>query len=340
MTRVKQLFRYAGSKAKLLTAYAPFFEGLQPQHCVDYFGGSGTMSLWFHQLYPEAKLYLNEKDPALYSLFKCIQDEYDDVCLLVQVYEEDYRRCHDFESMKKFYYDIRDNHYNVAQDPLYKRLKEHPEEYKARARDIEKLIDKSYGFSLREFYSKRGKNEAFIEQLYQLSIADEKDILFENAAYFLLRKLSFSGMNVRNAQGEYTSAAGIVRRNAPYTDPEMLAAFKAMLDHTELFNADYRALDFHLPRTLHFFDPPYYNASKNLYPSYFGWDETAELCEYIQRVSEHSTVFMSNYDHPQLKKLMKGFHWYVFPPGRTLKRSQKEPVREILFYKIHPSIAG
>jgi len=60
MTRVKQLFRYAGNKAKLLTTYAPFFEGLHPQHCVDYCGGSGTMSLWFHQLYPEAKLYLNE----------------------------------------------------------------------------------------------------------------------------------------------------------------------------------------------------------------------------------------------------------------------------------------
>ena len=36
------------------------------------------MSLWFHALYPEAKLYLNEKDPALYKLFKCIQEEYEE----------------------------------------------------------------------------------------------------------------------------------------------------------------------------------------------------------------------------------------------------------------------
>ena len=50
---VKQLYRYAGGKGKLLTLYHPFFAGLHPQHCVDYFGGSGTMSLWFHQLYPD-----------------------------------------------------------------------------------------------------------------------------------------------------------------------------------------------------------------------------------------------------------------------------------------------
>src|SRR5713101_7165687 len=78
MRRFKPLFRYAGNKAKLLTTYAPFFEGLHPQHCVDYFGGSGTMSLWFHQLYPDAKLYLNEKDSAIYKLFKCIQQEYEE----------------------------------------------------------------------------------------------------------------------------------------------------------------------------------------------------------------------------------------------------------------------
>src|SRR5262245_37834456 len=134
MTRVKPLFRYVGNKAKLLKQYAPFFEGLRPAYCIDYFGGSGTMSLWFHQLYPEAKLYLNDKDQAVYNLFKCMQDEYDDFCLLVQVYEEDCRSRHDFESMKKLYYDIRNNHYNVTQDPLYKRLREHPEEYQTRAR--------------------------------------------------------------------------------------------------------------------------------------------------------------------------------------------------------------
>src|SRR6266571_7566145 len=78
MTRVKPLFYYAGGKARLLKIYAPFFQGLHPEHCLDYFGGSGTMSLWFHQLYPEAKLYLNEKDPALYQLFMSIKTQYDE----------------------------------------------------------------------------------------------------------------------------------------------------------------------------------------------------------------------------------------------------------------------
>src|SRR5215471_6416127 len=77
MRRAKPLFWYTGGKAKLFTIYYPFFEGLHPEHCIDYFGGSGTMSLWFHQLYPEAKLYLNEKDPALFGLFKCIKEAYE-----------------------------------------------------------------------------------------------------------------------------------------------------------------------------------------------------------------------------------------------------------------------
>ena len=112
-----------------------------------------------------------------------------------------------------------------------------------------------------------------------------------------------------------------------------------MLDHTTLLNTDYRELDFHLPRSLHYFDPPYYHASKNLYPSYFDWDTTVELCAYTQRLAEHSTVFMSNFDHPQLHTLMKGFNWYVFPPvGAMQGKRKKDQRREILFYKIHPSI--
>jgi site-specific DNA-adenine methylase len=113
-----------------------------------------------------------------------------------------------------------------------------------------------------------------------------------------------------------------------------------MLDHAELCNQDYRALDFQFPRSLHYFDPPYLGSADNLFTSRFSWDETEALCEYAQQLAEHSTVFMSNYDDPQLKKLMKGFHWYTFPTRGRLQAQKKEPVRETLFYKIHPSIAG
>jgi len=113
-----------------------------------------------------------------------------------------------------------------------------------------------------------------------------------------------------------------------------------MLDHTELLNKNYQDIDIQLPRTLHYFDPPYVEASTNLYTSSFGWDETEELCDYLQRLTEHSTVFMSNYDHPRLKKLMKGFDWYSFPGVGRIQARKKEPVRETLFYKIHPSIVG
>jgi len=147
-------------------------------------------------------------------------------------------------------------------------------------------------------------------------------------------------VNTRNTKGEYTSSAGIRSPNQPCYDPEALAAFKAMLAHAALLNKDYRDLDLHLPRSLHYFDPPYVE-SKDQFIAHFDWDQTEELCEYVQQISEQSTVFMSNADHPRLKKLMKGFQWYSFPTvGGMHNKKSKEPVRETLFYKIHSSIAG
>ena len=116
MTKVKPLFRYAGGKAKLLKKYAPFFAGLRPEYCVDYFGGSGTMSLWFHQLYPDAKLYLNEKDPALYNVFTCLKDDYDNFCNAMYFIEEHISENFvGFASKKALYYMIRQQ-YNAFEE--------------------------------------------------------------------------------------------------------------------------------------------------------------------------------------------------------------------------------
>src|SRR5437660_9986729 len=99
--------------------------------------------------------------------------------------------------------------------------------------------------------------------------------VFQHAWYFFLRKLSFSGVNMRNKKGEYTSSAGIRSPNQPCYDPEVLTAFKEMLDHTELLNKDYRDIDIQLPRTLHYFDPPYID-TENQYPAHFDWERTEE----------------------------------------------------------------
>src|SRR5712691_5668500 len=133
MRRFKPLFRYAGNKAKLLTTYAPFFDGLHPQHCVDYFGGSGSMSLWFHQLYPEAKLYLNEKDPAIYKLFTCMKEDHEEFYQELQSLEWEIRSEESFEDMKEWYYFLRDERYHQTQEPsqewIQADFEAHPEDY-------------------------------------------------------------------------------------------------------------------------------------------------------------------------------------------------------------------
>src|SRR5436309_10799198 len=119
MSRFKPLYRYAGGKVKLRKIYFPFFQGLRPEYCVDYFGGSGSMSLWFHQLYPEAKLFLNEKDRALYGLWQCIKEQYEALLEEIQVLEANYAQCHgDKDTQKLWYYnDLRDYSYNETQVP-------------------------------------------------------------------------------------------------------------------------------------------------------------------------------------------------------------------------------
>jgi len=330
MRRVKPLFWYTGGKAKLFTIYYPFFQGLHPEHCIDYFGGSGTMSLWFHQLYPQAKVYLNEIDPALYKLFKCMQEEYEEFKKWLETIDSVYSRRKEFGDKKSYYYEFRDQEYNLTQYFPYEKIS--PEE---RIRIACKHISEE---NMRMMLKNNAKKDMTKEE-YQNHKGKNRPR--EHAFYFFLRKLSFSGMNVRNKKGEYTSAPGIRSPQQPVYDPERLEAFKAMLDHAELFNTDYRHLDIQRPKSLHYFDPPYVDSIQDLFTSRFGWDETEELCEYVQRVSAHSTVLMSNYEHPRLKKLLKGFDWYTFPAvGGMQRNKRKEPVREILFYKIHPSIVG
>jgi site-specific DNA-adenine methylase len=162
---------------------------------------------------------------------------------------------------------------------------------------------------------------------------------FEHACYFFLLRMCLFGLNQPDCRGKFTTEYSPAPHRRFY-DPAGVATFKAMLDHTTLFNTDYRALDCQFPHALHYFDPPYVKAKAKLFTSPFSWDETEELCEYVQRLAEQSTVFMSNYDDPQLKKWMKGFDWYTFPTQGSLQARAKEPRREILFYKIHPSIAS
>jgi hypothetical protein len=118
------------------------------------------MSLWFHALYPEAKLYLNEKDPALYKLFKCIQEEYEEFMQYLHYIEEDYRRYNGFESKKEFYYMIRREQYNPTQDItdewFQADLEAHPENYE----EID--LEKELGCSI------QGLSKRQIDNLFSL----------------------------------------------------------------------------------------------------------------------------------------------------------------------------
>src|SRR5712691_11601341 len=172
------------------------------------------MSLWFHQLYPDAKLYLNEKDPALYNVFTCLKDDYDNFCNAMYFIEEHISENFvGFASKKALYYMIRQQ-YNAFEEIEIVQDEE--------LDDFSHLIDQAL---IDEYYAltEEEKNE--------LRAADpctflnlQEDAIYKHACYFFLRTLSFSGVNVRNKKWEYTSAAGIRSPTQPCYDPEALAA--------------------------------------------------------------------------------------------------------------------
>jgi len=292
------------------------------------------MSLWFHSLYPHATLSLNEKDATLYGLFKCLQDEYEAFCKEVRRLEEQYKR---WCGAEKAFYDLLRQEYNRRRYGRYRTDDGRTEEAR---RDAEaEMLTECLGIAREDI-------PQFKEDFAECDITTAKEFEdqfgmhtpFEHACYYFLLRMCLFGLNQPDRRGTFTTAYSPAPHRRFYV-PARVATFKAMLDHTTLFNTDYRALDLQRPKSLHYFDPPYMKAKAKLYTSHFSWDETQELCEYVQRLAENTTVFMSNYDDPQLRKWMKGFDWYTFPTQGSLQARGKEPRREILFYKIHSSIA-
>jgi site-specific DNA-adenine methylase len=310
--KVSKLFRYTGSKAKILKSYYPYFRNLRPQYTVDYFAGSGSVSTWFHLLYPQAKKYLNEIDTATCKIFLSIRDDHEEFCRFLEYHERTNMAWHGFEAKKQLFNFIK---------------AEYNSQYQGW---IDYDLDPG------------GFDEVTEEEWQEMTGFGTS---FEHTMYFFLRAHSFSGVNRRNRRGEYASTPGIRGPNARTYKPEALKAFKAMIDHAEVLNKDYREVQLELPRSLHYLDPPYLGTGPGLYPTVknFDWKETERVCVFAYDLSKRHTVFLSNEDDAKLIDHMKsmGFEYARIPRSGTgkmaaTKKSAKD--YEALFYKIQPDI--
>lgn len=74
---IKPIFKWMGGKRKMMPLYAPLLN-VEPEevtHFYDLFAGSLAASLWAYDAYPNATIHINEYNPFLVGLYKCIASQ-------------------------------------------------------------------------------------------------------------------------------------------------------------------------------------------------------------------------------------------------------------------------
>ena len=72
-TRIQPLFKWTGSKQRMLNLYEPyFFPKVEPTRFVDLFAGALTTTLWMAETYPSCQLVINDANEELILLYQTL----------------------------------------------------------------------------------------------------------------------------------------------------------------------------------------------------------------------------------------------------------------------------
>lgn len=75
-TKIQPLFKWTGSKQRMLDAYVPyFFPATSPTRFVDLFAGALTITLWVHETYPKCELIINDVNVELIDLYRILASD-------------------------------------------------------------------------------------------------------------------------------------------------------------------------------------------------------------------------------------------------------------------------
>src|ERR1700756_1433579 len=104
---LRPIFKYAGSKARMLGRYRNYFRGLHDkEYFVDYFAGTGLVSQWMHSLYPAIPIVMNELNPELFSIYEAIRSDFDGFAHLLEMQTTEYLAL-TIEERERYYYQVR-----------------------------------------------------------------------------------------------------------------------------------------------------------------------------------------------------------------------------------------
>ena len=88
-TKIQPLFKWTGSKQRMMQQYAPhFFPEQNFTRFVDLFAGGLTNSLWVYENYPDKEFVINDWNGELTLLYATLADDVDGVVHISQLSEE------------------------------------------------------------------------------------------------------------------------------------------------------------------------------------------------------------------------------------------------------------
>jgi len=115
-TRIQPLFKWTGSKQRMLDLYTPhFFPETPPTRFVDLFAGALTMTLWMAERYPSCQLVINDANEELILLYRTLASNTEGVIARWQECVDGWvARSRD--ERKSYYYDLRETYCHAHQD--------------------------------------------------------------------------------------------------------------------------------------------------------------------------------------------------------------------------------
>ena len=108
-TNIQPLFKWTGSKQRMLEQYAPhFFPEEDFNQFVDLFSGGLTNSLWVYEKFPNKNFVVNDWNGELTLLYATLADSSDEVISEWFKCVEKWLSLSEVEDRKAYYYDLRE----------------------------------------------------------------------------------------------------------------------------------------------------------------------------------------------------------------------------------------
>ena len=108
-TSIAPMFKWTGSKQRMLEQYAPhFFPEGEFTRFVDLFAGGLTNSLWVYEKFPQKEFVVNDWNGELTLLYATLADSSDEVINQWFKCVEKWLSLSEVDDRKKYYYELRE----------------------------------------------------------------------------------------------------------------------------------------------------------------------------------------------------------------------------------------